>query len=150
MTAAEIIAKLPYDTPFIFVEELTHISETGITGNYTFKEEAFFYQGHFKGNPVTPGVILNETMAQIGVVCLGIYLVSQNNPVTKSYQELPNIALTSSQIDFYIPVYPNQKVTVISEKIYFRFRKLKCQVKLFNENEELVCKGEISGMFGGE
>ena len=77
----------------------------GITGNYTFKENAFFYEGHFKENPITPGVLLIETMAQIGVVCLGIYLLKNEISSDKK----PKIALTSSQVDFFIPVLPNEK-----------------------------------------
>ena len=53
------------------------VSEERITGHYTFKATSFFYQGHFKGNPITPGVILTECMAQIGLVCLGIFLVKE-------------------------------------------------------------------------
>ena len=75
MNSTQIIKNLPYKKPFLFVDELTDISENGIIGNYTFKESEFFYEGHFKDNPITPGVMLTETMAQIGVVCLGIYLL---------------------------------------------------------------------------
>jgi 3-hydroxyacyl-[acyl-carrier-protein] dehydratase len=46
-------------------------------------------------------------------------------------------------MDFIKPVYPKEK-TVISEKIYFRFGKLKCKVSM--KNEGLVCTGEIAGM----
>ena len=56
------------------------------------------------------------------------------------------IALTSNQIDFFLPVKPKERVKVVSEKIYFRFNKLKCKVQLFNKKNELVCKGIISGM----
>jgi len=35
---------------------------------------------------------------------------------------------------------------VISEKIFFRFGKLKCQVKMINENGETVCQGTIAGI----
>ena len=58
----------------------------------------------------------------------------------------PKIALTSHNIDFFLPVKPKQRVNVVSEKIYFRFNKLKCKVELFNEKNQLVCKGYISGM----
>ena len=143
MNPSEIIKNLPYTKPFLFVDTLTEVSENGVTGNYTFKEDAFFYEGHFKGNPITPGVILTETMAQIGVVCLGIYLLKDE--ILKTDKN-PQIALTSNQVDFYLPVLPNEKVTVISEKQYFRFNKLKCAVKMINEKNELVCRGTISGM----
>jgi 3-hydroxyacyl-[acyl-carrier-protein] dehydratase len=58
----------------------------------------------------------------------------------------PQIAFTSNQVDFFLPVLPNEKVTVISEKEYFRFNKLKCKVKIVNSKKELVCRGTISGM----
>jgi 3-hydroxyacyl-[acyl-carrier-protein] dehydratase len=142
MNASQIINNLPYQAPFLFVDALTEISEKGITGNYTFKETAFFYEGHFKENPITPGVLLIETMAQIGVVCLGIYLLKNEISSDKK----PKIALTSSQVDFFIPVLPKENVTVISEKEYYRFNKLKCTVKMLNTKNELVCRGTISGM----
>ncbi|MDY7395775.1 hydroxymyristoyl-ACP dehydratase [Aureibaculum sp. 2210JD6-5] len=142
MTVSEIISLLPYQKPFLFVDELSDISENGIKGNYTFKKDEYFYQGHFKDNPITPGVILTEVMAQIGVVCLGIYLLKNEN----FDKNKPQIALTSQAIEFYLPVFPEDKVTVISEKEYFRFNKLKCKVKMLNASDELVCRGFISGM----
>ena len=142
MKTETIIQLLPYQAPFLFVEELTCISENGAEGYYTFKNDEYFYQGHFKNNPITPGVILTEVMAQIGLVCLGIYLLKDEFSVIKK----PQIALTSNEVDFFLPVRPKERVRVVSEKIYFRFNKLKCKVKLFNEKNELVCRGTISGM----
>ncbi|WP_291128646.1 3-hydroxyacyl-ACP dehydratase FabZ family protein [Flavobacterium sp. UBA7682] len=140
MTKEEIITSLPYSKPFLFVDEIIHIDENGVEGSYIFDEHLDFYKGHFKDHPVTPGVILTEAMAQIGVVCLGIYLL--NNEFTKNSV----IALTSSEIDFFKPVYPNEKVRVVSEKMYFRFGKLKCQVKMLNEVGQTVCQGTIAGI----
>ena len=140
MTNQEILLKLPYSKPFLFVDEIMSINENGVEGTYFFDEKLDFYKGHFKENPVTPGVILTETMAQIGVVCLGIKLL--NNQFSKNSV----IALTSSEIEYLKPVFANQKVKVISEKIYFRFNKLKCKVSMFNEDEEEVCRGTIAGM----
>ena len=142
MTTEELIALLPYQEPFLFVDGIDSISEPSVTGHYTFKKDAFFYKGHFKNNPITPGVILTECMAQIGLVCLGIYLIKdQLNNLKK-----PQIALTSHQMDFYLPVFPGEEVTVVSEKEVFRFNKLKCKVRMYNKNKELVAKGLISGM----
>lgn len=138
MTKQEIIAKLPYTQPFLFVGDLVLVNENGVEGTFTFDENLDFYKGHFKENPVTPGVILTETMAQIGLVCLGIYL--------NQGKEIKNIGFTSSEVEFLKPVYPNEKVTVISEKIYYRFGKLKCKVKMLNEKNEEVCSGTLAGM----
>jgi 3-hydroxyacyl-[acyl-carrier-protein] dehydratase len=140
MTKEQIVSKLPYSKPFLFVDELLHIDENGVEGTFVFNADQDFYKGHFRNNPVTPGVILTETMAQIGVVCLGIYLLGNDfNAETK-------IALTSSEIEYLKPVFPNEKVTVVSEKMYFRFGKLKCGVKMFNAHDEEVCRGTIAGM----
>ena len=142
MNIKKIIKLLPYQAPFLFVEQLTYISENKVKGYYTFKNDEYFYKGHFKDNPITPGVILTEVMAQIGLVCLGIYLLKDEFSEIKK----PQIALTSYDIDFFLPVKPEERVEVVSEKIYFRFNKLKCNVQLFNQKNELVCKGTISGM----
>src|SRR6478735_3535308 len=126
MNSKEIIAKLPYEKPFLFVDEILYIDENGVEGTYYFDQNLDFYKGHFKENPVTPGVILTEAMAQIGLVCLGIYLLNDElNSDTL-------ISLTSAEVEFISPVFPNEKVTVISEKIYFRFGKLKCRVIMKN------------------
>lgn len=136
-----ILDKLPYTKPFLFVDELLSISEDGVEGIYKFKQDEYFYAGHFKENPLTPGVILTECMAQIGVVCLGIFITSEKDTSEKS-----QIALVSSQVDYHLPVFPGDTVKVISEKEYFRFGKLKCKVKMLNVTNELICKGTISGM----
>jgi len=140
MERKEIISKLPYSKPFLFVDELLQVDENGVEGIYTFDENLDFYKGHFKDNPVTPGVILTEVMAQIGLVCLGIYLLND------LFNKNTSIALTSNEIEFLKPVFPNEKVRVISEKIYFRFGKLKCKVAMKNEKGEVVCTGTIAGM----
>ena len=140
MNFQEIISKLPYSKPFLFVNEIIHIDENGVEGTFTFDENLDFYKGHFKEYPITPGVILTETMAQIGLVCLGIFILKN------TFNENTSIALTSTDIEFLKPVFPNEKVTVISEKIYFRFGKLKCKVIMKNHKDEVVCSGEIAGM----
>jgi len=140
MTLKNILAKLPYSKPFLFVDELLHVDENSAIGTYTFKEDLDFYKGHFKDNPVTPGVILTETMAQIGMVCLGISLLGD------AFNKDTVIAFTSADMQFLKPVYPNEKVTVTSQKSFFRFGKLKCDVVMTNEAGQEVCKGVLAGM----
>ncbi|MGO3154601.1 3-hydroxyacyl-ACP dehydratase FabZ family protein [Mesonia sp.] len=140
----EIIAQLPYTKPFLFVDEIESVNEEEITGNYHFPKDSYFYKGHFKDSPVTPGVILTECAAQIGVVCLGIFLGADEEQ--NAVEEKVQIALTSTAMDFFIPVFPGERVYVRAKKMYFRFNKLKCEVKMYNEEEKLICKGEIAGM----
>lgn len=142
MAYKEIIAKLPYQHPFLFVDHILEVDENSISGSYTYDAAHDFYKGHFKDNPVTPGVILTETMAQIGLVSFGIYLLSKSgNPLSEL-----KIALTSSEMDFFKPVFPGEKVLVKSVKEYFRFNKLKCKVEMYNKKGELVSRGKIAGM----
>jgi len=136
-----IVNQLPYQSPFLFVDELDRIDEMGAKGNYTFKRELEFYKGHFKAYPITPGVILTECCAQIGLVCLGIFLLNEEQK-----SKNPIIGLSSSQMEFYKPVLPGERVTVASKKIYFRFHKLKCEVRMHDSKGDLVCKGILSGM----
>ena len=142
-----ILESLPYAKPFLFVDSLISVSEFNIEGVYTFSEDEYFYKGHFKDRPVTPGVILSECMAQIGLVCLGIFLLKNEtfDPLSESSLDF-DIALSNNTIDFFKPVLPGETVKVISEKEYFRFNKLSCKVKMLNEKQEIVCKGVISGM----
>jgi 3-hydroxyacyl-[acyl-carrier-protein] dehydratase len=138
----KILDLLPYSPPFLFVDELFEVNEKGVRGAYTFPENSFFYEGHFKCNPVTPGVILTECMAQIGVVSLGIFLLKKEAVVDL------NLSLTSTSVNFFLPVSPGERVEVTSEKVYFRFSKLKCRVEMKNGKGQLICRGEISGMLG--
>ena len=142
MTTKEILSLLPYSPPFLFADELHDITEDSAKGSYTYKANEYFYQGHFKDFPITPGVILIETMAQIGVVCLGIYLLKDK--ITAA--TMPEIAFTSVEVDFLAPVFPGEKVTITSQKRYFRFNKLNCQVEMRNSNDKIVCSGTISGI----
>ena len=142
MEEQNIIELLPYQRPFLFVDAIDTVSENEIRGHYTFRKDEYFYKGHFKDNPITPGVILTECMAQIGLVCFGIFLLKDELQNAKK----PQVALTSNKIDFYLPVLPGEKVIVHSEKEVLRFNKLKCKVKMLNKKGELVARGVISGM----
>ena len=62
----EIMRYLPHRYPFLLIDKIIHLDETTVTGvkNVTMNEP--FFQGHFPGNPVLPGVIQIEAMAQTG------------------------------------------------------------------------------------
>lgn len=132
---------MPYGESFLFVDEFEEITEDGARGHYTYREDEYFYDGHFPGNPITPGAIMIETMAQIGLVGLGIFLTGVDTEEAKS-----DFVFTSSDVSFLNKVLPGEKVIVQSEKIYFRFGKLKCNVTMRNEAGKDICRGVLSGM----
>jgi 3-hydroxyacyl-[acyl-carrier-protein] dehydratase len=137
-----IIEKLPYGPPFLFVDEITKLNTREVEGFYHFKKSSDFYRGHFKGAPVTPGVLLTECCAQIGVVCLGIYLLEQS----ETSNSIGGLALSESQMEYLTPVYPGETVRVEGRCVYFRFGKLKSKVRLYNEAGDLACRGTLAGM----
>jgi 3-hydroxyacyl-[acyl-carrier-protein] dehydratase len=143
-----IRALLPYKSSFLFVDEILSVDESGVKGEYTLKPGSFFYEDHFADNPVTPGVIITEIMAQIGLVVLGIHLIINRDGHTPEKQAYP--LLTATDVEFFKMVLPGEKVTVISQKQFFRWGKLKCRVQMQNEAGEIVAKGIFSGIIMGE
>jgi 3-hydroxyacyl-[acyl-carrier-protein] dehydratase len=142
----DILDLLPYKSTFLFVDNISFLDKDEVKGDYTLKKDSFFYMDHFAGNPVTPGVIITEIMAQIGLVVLGVYLMS------KAPQDFKPAAdrvwfplLTSTDISFHKIVLPGEKVTVVSKKQFFRFGKLKCYVEMRNKSEEMIARGMLSG-----
>lgn len=162
-----ILDLLPYKSSFRFVEEISHVDADGVVGHYTLRPESFFYADHFPGNPVTPGAILTEIMAQIGLVVLGIFLITEGKtpgngigpetagakpgsplaaaakPATPTAAIFP--LLSSANVEFFKMALPGQRLTVTSKKEYFRFDKLKCQVEMHDAAGERVAKGIFSG-----
>ncbi len=64
-TMDEIKGYIPHREPFLFVDEMS-IEDGRIKGSYTYPASSWFFKGHFPDFPVVPGVILAETMMQVG------------------------------------------------------------------------------------
>jgi 3-hydroxyacyl-[acyl-carrier-protein] dehydratase len=153
MMYQHILDHLPYKSSFRFVDEISFLDEDRVVGHYTLREDAFFYEDHFPGNPVTPGAILTEIMAQIGLVVLGIYLVvgpaeASDAPAAALSRSADPIfpLFTSVEVEFNKMVLPGQKITVISKKEYFRFGKLKCRVEMLDAAGDRIAKGVFAGI----
>jgi 3-hydroxyacyl-[acyl-carrier-protein] dehydratase len=66
----EIESAIPHRPPFLFLDEIVERSENRIVCRKTFQGDEFFYEGHYPGRPLTPGVILCEAAMQAGAVLL--------------------------------------------------------------------------------
>lgn len=140
----ELLHLIPQQEPFRFVDEITYIDDSRIEGHYCLHENNSFYPGHFPGYPITPGVILIEVMAQIGLVAFGLYLTMKEQSANH-LQDNSIPVLAAAKVSFRKLVFAGEVVFVESQKILFRHGKLVCKVKLFNKQKELVSEGLITG-----
>ena len=144
LTPEQVLAAVPQKEPFRFIDEIRELDEDHIVATYRFRAEADFYRGHFPGNPVTPGVILIESMAQAGIVALGIYLLSLEG---SGYDPAKTMTLfTDTNIDFGGLVKPGDRVTVEAKKVFWRRRKLRSEAEMKLDDGSIVCSGTVSGM----
>ncbi len=143
----EVLALVPQQKPFRFIDEIIRLDEEEIVGAYRFREDEFFYPGHFPGRPITPGVILVESMAQIGVAAYGMYLLARDRNVRPSEMKCPlSLFSLAEGIEFKGIVKPGERVIVRGKKIYMRKGVLKVDVSMERENGEVVCEGKLAGM----
>jgi len=133
---------IPQKPPFHFIDEITSLSPDTIRSRYSLPDAtAWFYQGHFPGRPITPGVILIEIMAQTTVVALGVYnfiLMGENLDQLSVFAEC--------EMEFSEMVLPATRLLVSGEKQYLRRGKLKSKCTLEREDGTLLASGILSGV----
>lgn len=144
LTPAEVLELLPQQEPFRFVDEIVEVDAEHIVSRYTFRPEADFYRGHFPGNPITPGVLLVEAMAQTGVVALGIYLVGSERGKDEVRRVLT--VFTDVTAEFSGVVRPGDTVTISARKVFFRRMKLRSEVEMRTADGTLVATATLAGM----
>jgi 3-hydroxyacyl-[acyl-carrier-protein] dehydratase len=139
-----VLELVPQQEPFRFIDEIHELDREHIVASYSFPKDADFYRGHFPGNPITPGVILVETMAQAGVVALGIYLYALEH----TEEELARVVtvFTDVEVDFSGQVLPGDRVTTTGRVKFFRRKKLRAEVEMKLDDGTVVCSGTLSGM----
>ncbi len=141
----QVLDMIPQQRPFRFIDDIEKVDENEIRAVYRFREDEYFYEGHFPGYPITPGVILIETMAQAGVVALGIaILLTQGKPVSE-IKKMKTLFTFAESVEFTGMVEPGEKVVIYGEKIYFRRGSIKTRAGIARENGESVCTGVLMG-----
>ena len=143
MTPKEVLAAIPQQEPFRFIDEILELDDDHIVASYTFRADHDFYKGHFPDRPITPGVLLVESMAQAGVVGLGIYLL--NKELGDDASRFTSL-FTDATVEFSGIVPPGARVISTGKKLFFRRRKVRSEIEMRLEDGTLVCSGTLSGM----
>ena len=143
-TTAEILATIPQQEPFRFIDDIVEIDDEHIVAGYCFRQDHGFYRGHFPGRPVTPGVILIETMAQAAVVAHGIYLLAKETSLDEVRRTLS--IFTDANVEFSGMVPPGARVLTTGRKVFYRRRKFRSEARMHLEDGTLVCSGQLSGV----
>lgn len=132
MDREELKEYLPHREPMLLVDEIEIDSEGVGHAKYLIKEDEFFCRGHFPGNPIVPGVIQLEIMAQ------SCALLFQKNICGKTilYTGVNNVRFKNIVRPGDLCEITTRKITV-KGSIYF------CQGEL-RVNGKLCCKGDLS------
>ena len=131
----QIARFLPHRYPFLLVDRIIEI-EAGkrVVGlkNVTVNEE--FFQGHYPGNPIMPGVLIIESMAQVG----GLLMMQKLEHPEKRLPLLASI----NKVKFRQPVVPGDSLKIEAEVIKAKGSIAKMFAKGFVE-DKLVAEAEL-------
>ncbi|MBN2514751.1 MAG: beta-hydroxyacyl-ACP dehydratase [Deltaproteobacteria bacterium] len=144
-TIEMVLSSVPQQHPFRFIHSILEMDDDHIVGTYRFRDDEYFYKGHFPEQPITPGVILIETMAQTGVVAFGLYLLMKQGVSSDHMKRLVTLFTMVDEVEFSGIVYPGEKVIIRGEKVYFRRGNLKTKVSIEREDGEKICYGVLTG-----
>ena len=102
----EVLGRIPHRPPFLFIDEIVAEGPEGLVARRTWRPEEDFYQGHYPGAPITPGVLLCESVFQAGALYLSKALAEQGQ------RDGVPLLVKISDVRFRSPVYPGDTVTI--------------------------------------
>lgn len=127
MSLEQIHAAIPHRRPILLVDEIVLQTEDRIVCRKTFQADEFFFQGHYPGFPLVPGVILCEATMQAGAILL--------SRLIQSGQGVP-VATRMNDVKFKRMVRPGETIDIevkLTERLgdaYFLTGKTTCDGKV--------------------
>lgn len=103
----EVEKLIPHRPPFLFVDEIVSHDGEVLVAKRTWRADEYFYQGHYPGAPITPGVLLCEAVFQTGALLMAKLLGSEQGG-----QGGVPLLTKVSDVRFRLPVYPGDTVTI--------------------------------------
>ncbi len=136
----EIRSLIPHREPFLFIDELTNIKKLDkATGIKTFKKEELFFDGHFPGHPVVPGVILIEMLAQTAAALIAYSIRDE------TFDKLVYLMSVESA-KFRKPVFPGEKIYANVLASRSKGKVWQFEGELLNETNDKICNSKWSAM----
>jgi len=108
MNKKEIKKIIPYDDPFLFVDEVEEMGENFIVGYKQIKPGDYFFAGHFVDFPIMPGVLVVEALAQLSTILL-------RKKVGENHKNYHFLAYDVRSCQFYQPIFPGDKIKLKAE-----------------------------------
>lgn len=136
-----IMKFLPHRYPFILIDRVIKLApgeEVVALKNVTINEP--FFQGHFPGSPIMPGVLIIEAMAQAGGI-----LVMESMPPERHGQ--PVYFMGMDKVRFRKPVVPGDQIIYEAKLLKMREKVVKMSGKATVE-DNLVAEAELMASFG--
>ncbi len=112
MPIKEIKEYIPHREPFLFVDTIISLGPKKIETSFTVSEKAEFFKGHYPSNPLTPGVIICESVFQSAAILISSLITTPESPL-KGTPVLTRI--TSAK--FKGMVKPNETLIIQAEII---------------------------------
>jgi 3-hydroxyacyl-[acyl-carrier-protein] dehydratase len=104
----EVYQSIPHRPPFLFIDEIEEITETGIKAIRRIREDEPHFEGHYPGNPIMPGVLLCETVFQAAAV----YLSKVHNVSTEDASQKTPVLTRIQDAKFKQMVKPGDLLSV--------------------------------------
>ena len=140
----DIIRILPHRYPFLLVDKIIEM-EMGkrVVGIKNVTANEPFFQGHFPGNPIMPGVLIIEAMAQVGGV-----LARLSIPNVMEREDMGEIFFVSmDKVKFRKPVVPGDQIRFVAEALRTGARIWKMAGKAFVDGD-LVAEANLVAVIG--
>ena len=134
-TLHKILDRIPHRPPFLFLDEIVEHEHGRVVCQKTFREEEPFFQGHYPGFPLVPGVLLCESAMQAGALLLTLMAEELDDEASEALRGKMPVVAKMGEVRFKRMIRPGETIRIeikFKEKmttVYFMHGKITCEGK---------------------